>query len=72
MHQASFHRDGFGNGFNVAVAQSRQQVTRRNSALSATLGQPLLDQEIGALLQGLAYSATETLSTMPGFPPSRE
>lgn len=47
MRQPGLGGDGFGGGFEFAVAQGRQQVARKNDALAATFRQPLFDQEVG-------------------------
>ncbi len=77
MLQASIGSNVLHGPCQFPIAQRAQQVPGEDHALTATLGQPLLGQEVGALLQGLfgvtakaqiaqPFAAADQLLIQPG------
>jgi hypothetical protein len=62
MCEAGFRSDGFGCTIYLASTQRPQQIARQDHALSASLGQPLFNEEIRPLPQRFAHRTTEAVA----------
>lgn len=67
MFQASFGGNALCRLRQFPIAQRPQQVAREDHTLPATLGQPLVGQEIGALLQSLFGVSAKPQVTQPTY-----